>query len=319
MALFWAMNASALILTSPNDLTLALSPASPRAGAGFTATAKSFSFDTARANFRWFLNGKGIASGRGLTEQTFTAGKLGSQMKIGVAAASADGNFYEAGATVSVADIDFIIHALAYTPNFYRGAALPTPGSVVEIIAVPHLYSGGSRLNPQNLIYEWSLDNKPAQNQSGGGKSKLFLKLADVGSSEYVATVKVSTLSGGASAQKNARLKTYNPEIVFYETSALTGTKPEAITSFLGQAGSSFSILAEPFFFDLDSLKRALFAWKANGEKIAPPTEGVKNPRLLELAAPPDTESQTNFSFRIEDKEAIFQQAEAGLSVTAKP
>lgn len=319
LTLSFALQTSALTLSSPNDLILSISPSSPRAGASFTVTAKSFSFDTARANFRWFLNGKEVASGRGVVDQTFTAGKLGSQMEIRLAATSADGNFYETSAGIAIADIDFIINPLTYAPNFYRGAALPTPGSIVEIIALPHLYSVGARLNPQSLIYEWSLDDKPVLNQSGGGKNKLALKLADVGSSEYVVTVKVSSLSGGASTQKNARLKTYAPEILFYETSALTGTKPKAIALFLGRAGSSFSILAEPFFFDLDSLKRAVFTWKANGEKIAIPSDGVRNQKLLELTAPPDTESQTNFSLRVEDKEAIFQQAEATLQVTATP
>lgn len=317
--LAFALQTSALTLTSPNDLILSVSPSSPRAGASFTATAKSFSFDAARANFRWFLNGKEIAAGRGVVEQTFTAGKLGSQMAIRVAATSADGGFFETDATVSISDIDFVIHPLTHAPNFYRGAALPTPGSIVEIFAQPHLFSSGVRLSPSNLIYEWSLDDKPAQNQSGGGKNKLALKLADVGSSEYIVTLKVSTLSGSMSTQKSMRLKTYLPEILFYETSSLIGIRPQALSSFFGRAGSQFSILAEPFFFDSESLKRATFTWKANGEKIALPAEGVRNQKLLELTAPHDTESQTNFSLRIEDKNTVFQQAEATLQITTRP
>jgi len=61
LAFITAWHASALILTSPNDLVLSISPASPKAGQTITATAKSFAFDAARANFRWLLNGKEIA------------------------------------------------------------------------------------------------------------------------------------------------------------------------------------------------------------------------------------------------------------------
>ncbi|OGF63508.1 hypothetical protein A2926_02490 [Candidatus Giovannonibacteria bacterium RIFCSPLOWO2_01_FULL_44_40] len=315
-ALFLALNASALILTSPNDLVLSVSPASPRAGQVVTVTAKSFAFDAPRTNFRWTLNGKEIASGVGLVEQTFTAGALGSVMNITVRAVSADGLPYEAGVSVSIADIDFVVHSATYVPQFYRGAALPTPGSVVEVIAVPHLFRGGSRISQQNLIYEWSLDGKPVLSQSGGGRNKLALKLADVGGSSYLVTLKINTLDGVVFTQKSARIKTYEPEILFYETNALTGLKPQAILSFFGLAGSSFSILAEPFFFDLNSLKRSEVRWSANGEKIALTAE-PKNPRLLELTAPSGAESQTNFSLKIEDKEHIFQSAEAGLMVKA--
>ena len=283
LAFITAWHASALILTSPNDLVLSISPASPKAGQTITATAKSFAFDAARANFRWLLNGKEIASGRGLIEQTFTAGSLGSGMVIRAIATSIDGSVFETQTDVSVADIDFIIHPLAYTPAFYRGAALPTPGSVVEIIAVPHLFSGGAKLKLQNLIYEWSLDGKPVQNQSGGGKNKLVLRLADVGSSEYIVTLKTSSLGGVASTQKNIRIRTYQPEILFYEVNALTGIKPQAIVSFLGRAGNSFSILAEPFFFGLESLARAQIGWSANGEKFEQPAG--KNPNEFPTSA----------------------------------
>ena len=176
-----AFQAQAISLSLPNDLILTVSPTSPKAGENITASAKSFAFDAARAKFTWFLNGKQTASGVGLVEQTFAAGRFGSEINVRVTVISEDGNFYEAETNISVADIDFIIHSLTYTPSFYRGAALPTPGSVVEVIATPHLFRSGERLRPQNLIYEWSLDDKTVASQSVGGKNKLALKLADVG------------------------------------------------------------------------------------------------------------------------------------------
>ena len=179
---------------------------------------------------------------------------------------------------------------------------------------MPHLFTGGERLRAQNLIYEWSIDDKPFQNQSGGGKNKFSIKLADVGNSDYIVTLKVSTLDSKISSQKSARLKTTMPEILFYETNTLTGLKPMALNSFLGRAGDSFSILAEPFYFDLVSLARAKFNWSANG---AAADSSVKNPLLLELAAPANTDSQTIFDLKIEDSRALFQQTEASINISA--
>lgn len=312
-----ALRSHALLLSSPTDLTLNLKPESPRAGNEFTATAKSFVFEPARANFRWFLNGKEIASGRGLIEQTFTVGGLGSSMLIRVEATSAEGDAFAVQTAVFIGEIDFVIHPLTYTPVFYRGASLPTPGSIVEIFTLPHLFRNGSKIPMQNLIYEWSLDNKPVLNQSGEGRNKLVIQLADVGSSQYDVTLKTSSQNAEISFEKTLILKTYEPEVLFYETNSLTGVKTRAFSAFRTFSGSAFSIIAEPYYFDLASLAKAAVKWLANGEELKSAAGIVKNPLLLELSAPADTESQSNFSLSISDESTIFQRVEAALSVTA--
>lgn len=310
-----AHGALAQTLSSPNDFSLNVSPRSPRAGSSATVTARSFAFDGRRANFTWFLNGKRIDSGVGLSEKTFTAGKLGSEMNILVEAASAEGLSYEARAFVSVADIDFIINPLTYTPPFYRGAPLATPGSDVEIIAVPHLYSRNTRIGPQNLIYEWSLDKKPLPAQSGGEKNKILLRLADVRASEYEISLRVSAAGGEIFAEKDARVKTTAPEVIFYQTNPLTGFGSLALSSFFVRAGEQFSILAEPFYFSLNLLSGAELIWKANGEEIKPDGQ---NSRLLNLEAPAGTESGADISATIKDAKLLFQNAEGRLNVKAE-
>ncbi|MDP3934985.1 MAG: hypothetical protein Q8Q46_02105 [Candidatus Giovannonibacteria bacterium] len=309
-----ASRSHALLLSSPTDLTLTLSPESPRAGSKFTAEVKTFVFEPVRANFRWFLNGKEIVSGRGIVKEAFTAGTLGANMTIRVVATSAEGDVFETQTVVSIGDIDFILIPLTYTPSFYKGAALPTPGSLLEIFAVPHIFKAQNRLNSNNLIYEWSIDNQPLPDKSGEGKNALAVQLADVSGSEYDVMLKVSSLDRSAILQKHISIKTYEPEILFYETNSLTGLKPAALNSFSGRAGDSFSILAEPFYFDLASLARAKFNWSAGGVAAEP---NAKNPLLLELAAPANTDSQTAFNLKIEDRKTLFQQAEALINIYA--
>ena len=314
-----AWSAEALVVTLPGDLTLSFSPKSPRASGIFAAEAKSFAFDTVRANFTWFVNGKQVASGVGLKEQEFTAGKLGSLMTIRVVANSEDGLTYEAQAALAISDIDFIVNSLTYTPAFYRGAALPTPGSTIEIFAVPHLFRGGSRLSAQNLIYEWSLDNKPVLNQSGGGKNILTIDLADVGGSNYTVGLKISTSDSSLTSEKTISLKTYQPEVLFYEVSSLMGVRPLASNSFSVRAGNPFSVVAEPYYLSLNSIKSAKVEWRADGKIISQPTggEALENPWLLELTSPADSESQSVLSFKFEDARKIFQRAGATLQITA--
>ena len=311
LAIAWQVNA--LTLSSPTDLTLKTSVKFPKAGEAFKVEAQSFAFDLTRARINWFLNGKLIASGTGLRAQEFTASELGSVMNIRVTAISEEGVGYESLLSIFINDIDLILRPLTYTPNFYRGSPLPTPGSLAEVIAIPHIFRNGTRVSAANLIYEWKVDNTFLRNESGGGKNKLLLELADVGGGSYIVSVKVSLPGSGASAERTIRVKTASPEILFYKTSPLTGIRPLAFSGLGISAGEKISVSAEPYFFDLASLAKAAFSWLADGA----PLENVKNPRVLELEAPAGSDSQGTFNLKIEDKKTIFQNADANLSITS--
>ncbi len=315
-----SQNAYALTLASPTDLVLKTSVKFPKSGETFRVEAQSFAFDLTRANVDWFLNGKLVASGRGLRAQEFTASNLGSVMNIEAVAISEEGLEYETSLFAAINDADLILRPLTYAPAFYRGSPLSTPGSQIEIIALPHVFRNGARVSAANLIYEWKIDNTFLGNESGGGKNKLTLALADVSGSDYIVSVKVSLPAGqaglpgsGAAAERNVRIKTVNPEILFYQTNSLTGIRPFAFSSLKVSAGEKISISAEPYFFDLASLAKAAFSWLADG---APLTD-IKNPRVLELETPAGTDSQGVFNLKIEDKKTIFQNADANLSITS--
>src|SRR3989344_5422105 len=81
------------------DLTLEVFPPSPQPGAAFTVRAQSFAFDTAKAQFRWLVNGKETISGAGITEQTYALGGPGSELDIRVVAVSGNGDSFQAEAT----------------------------------------------------------------------------------------------------------------------------------------------------------------------------------------------------------------------------
>jgi len=295
------------------DLSLNVSPQYPSAGENFTVKAKSFTFDPVRANFQWLLNGKIVSSGKGLSEQIFTASKLGSQMTIKAVATMNGGSSFGAQIIVNVADIDLIASPLTYTPLFYRGYSFASPGAVVEIYAVPHLFSGGARIAPKNLIYEWFVDGNKFSAKSGEGKNKFILDTWDAGNASYDIGLKVSSSGGSISVQKNIRIRPQNPQVLFYEINKLTGRKNLAHSSFFLRSGETLSVLAEPYFFGLASLNRAAVSWNANGNVIDTTSE---NPKILEVTAPENSISSTNFGSSIEDAKTIYQRAAAELTIT---
>lgn len=295
------------------QLTLSSSPASPTQGQVFTVEAKTYSTDPLRSNFRWLLNGKLIASGLGITSQTFTAANLGATMKIDVSLTTPDGQVFSKSLTIYIGDVDLIINPLTYVPSFYRGSPLASAAGSVEVYAVPHLYSSGAKIASQNLIYEWYLNDEKIGNQSGQGRDKMIFSLFDSGGTTYSVKLKVSSISGSVTAGKSLTIKPFDPQIIFYKTDPLLGHSKKSRVSFEIQGGQNASVLAEPYFFGLNSLSSAAVIWTADGKEFKQPQD--KNPFLLEIAAPQNAVSLTNFSLTINDKRTIHQNSAGQFNI----
>ena len=301
----------AVFAQEENNLFLIISPSSPIPNQGYSVEVKSFVFDQSQAYFEWFKDGKKIDEGTGIVKKVFAGEKVGSRTVISVSA-SADDKFYEALANISVNDIDFIINPFTYTPFGYRGAALATPGSSVEIYAVPHIFSGGRRLGTTGLTYEWVLDGSSVQEQSGRGKNKLTISFPKIPQGDV--SVALNVFSGEQLvAQKSETVSIYSPQVIFYETNSLLGKSARAISELIAPPGAQFALAVEPFFFDFNSIIRGAISWLANGSKIEPAR--ADNLFVLELNSPQDEESESNILFKIEDEKNIFQKKEGRINI----
>src|SRR3989338_4443415 len=316
MALSVPLGAFAISFSSQAEMSLAVSPEFPRPGENIKVGVRSYVFDTLRANMQWYLNGKVVASGRGVAEQIFTADKVGSVMTIRVEAIAADGATYETSAVIPISDIDLIARALTYAPKSYRGTTLPTPGSVLEVYATPYLYAGGAKLAAKNLIYEWSVNDQKISAQSGGGRVKLRAALPNLSGGEIKVSLKASNLSGSVYAVRSMKIAMKSPEVVFYKNDSLTGRGVSALFNLRIPAGSAFSVIAEPYFMAMDSLSKAAILWKVGGLDI---TQASETPRILEISAPKDSSGgSTDFAVSIADATKLFQKAVGNLTVFAQ-
>src|SRR3989344_4489556 len=300
----------AQVAFAQSSLLLTVSPQTPSPGQAFSVSAQSFVFDATRADFTWYQNGKLVASGVGKRTQNFTAPAVGGSLTIRVIAVSSDGLTFEENLVIHPADIDFILHAGTYTPPFYRGAALFTPGSRVELYAIPNAAVGRTKLNPQSLIYEWQLDEQKIIEQSGKGKNRLAFTTPDFWGNHHDIVLTVFAPSGDLIAERNFLIEPRLPMILFYPFNVLTGISKTARSLFTASPGERVGILAEPYFFDTSVVRGGIFEWKEVG-KILPPQR--TNPRLLEIQTPATSEGefQTSFFLELKDATRIFQQATA--------
>ena len=102
----------AQVAFAQSSLLLTVSPATPSPGQSFSVSTQSFVFDAGSANFKWYQDGKLVASGVGKRTQNFVAPAVEGSLTIRVVAVSSDGLTFEESIVVNPADIDFISSAV---------------------------------------------------------------------------------------------------------------------------------------------------------------------------------------------------------------
>lgn len=311
---FWVGFSVGAATTQPSELTFSISPNFPKAGESFTVEARSSTVDAMRSSFQWYLNGKLVASGVGVISQTFIASKIGSVMSIDIKLNASDGRVFSRNLMVHVSDVDLIVRPATYVPYNYRGSSLATAPGILEVYALPHLFStSGARLKAEDLFYEWSLNGSPLKKESGYSKSKILIEMPDTAGLYYTIKLKVSNSSNVIAATKTVTVPTEKSHILFYQTDPLTGRSSLSNISFNVVGGNNISIIAEPYFFGINSLARATFTWTADGVEFKQTEE--KNPLLLEIVAPQNAAVLTNFSLLINDKKTLHQHNNAMLNI----
>ena len=155
-------------------------PSSPKPGETIDLSIESFVFDINRSSISWYGNGKLITQGVGEKTASVVAGKAGSRLTIEVYALAPGGKKYQVSRTITASSVDLIFEGITYTPPFYKGLSLYTPGADVRVVAFPDLYSGGALLDANKLIYTWKVNGKVLGDDSGYGKKSLLIKGATI-------------------------------------------------------------------------------------------------------------------------------------------
>lgn len=232
----------------------------------------SFSIDLNRSNISWFINGKLIKKGIGEKTFSFTTGGVGETSKISASVSS--GILGSVAQTISFtpSEVDLLWEAIGvYTPPFYKGKALPTPQSLIKVIAFPHLkISGGNEIKNNSLVYKWKKNSKykDFNNQSGYGRNSVVFRRALLRQTEIV-EVEVSSKSGGLNGYARLFLGQYSPDIIFYEQNPVEGVLYEkALGNEFDMKNSETTIVAEPYFFSTSSREgdSLLFEWRLNNK-----------------------------------------------------
>jgi len=248
-------------------LNITFMPSYPLPGSRVSAGINTYSFDMNRARYVWQIDGKTVSDGNE-RYVSFDAPAFGKEKEISVFATAADGGKYVQTVTMRGNDVDLLWESLSSAPAWYRGKVLPVPDSMVKVIAVPYLFSGGALLKSSDLTYEWSLNGKKRLTESGVGRD--FFVFFVNGYDESLINLTVSNSANDTVVGKvfNFKVENNKPKVLFYEDNPLEGIKYNQALSenFLltqGEAG----IRAEPFYFS--GPEKLSYEWIMNSKKIS--------------------------------------------------
>lgn len=272
------------IPTLPEPLSLRITPESPSPGQTFRVVAHTPTFTTYTTDYVWTINGVEDSARSGLGKNTIelvAPRSVGSTIRIGVEATSADGRKNAITRLVTVSELTLAWNAETYVPLWYAGKALPSRGSVVRIVAFPEMTIEGRRVAPESLIYRWNVDER--ENVKVGRGERVFrVRVTESPYISHQVSVIVEDLGGNVRKARSVFISPTEPRAAIYTISPLGGVEARrALESFAVKERGALDFAVEPFFFPVHSKNELAYEW--NIPSAAVEGEGAGQPHILTL------------------------------------
>lgn len=294
-----------------SELSIELIPEYPRPNENVYLRLSLYTADLNSADIFWYKNDKLEASGKGLVTYQFRAGNVGEKTKIEILVRLLGGKSFSRVINFNPAGVDLVWEASSYTPPFYRGKALHSYQGFLKIVALPDFMKNNVRISPDKLIYEWSNDTETYLEQSGYGKSVLYLNGSILGRDEKI-NVLVKDIEGTLVASNSVTVSPVDPQIIFYENNPYYGYIFEnALKKEVSMKDEEFQILAVPFYFSKERNGMLKYEWRLNGNK----EDGLTNSRTAIFRKPENEAGFSTISVNIENTVRILQSASQNLTI----
>lgn len=250
-----------------------ISPLFPVPGSTFTASLSDYAVGNSGGGVTWRFDGVLQPS---LTNQrtiTVTAPDVGKRLVIEARSVTAEGVAVSGSSTIRPHYVDLIVEPQTRTPTFYKGRALPTTESQVNVTAIVN----AGAIPPADLIYRWSVDGGVLFGGPVRGQSQVSFAMP-IGIANL--TLEVERAGEGTLGRRSVTLLPSEPTLRFYEVSPLYGLRTRP-TQTLGIIGNSTTVRAEPYFLDLRTYNAPDIAvWEINN---ATANGGSANPYDITL------------------------------------
>lgn len=271
--LLMLMPAASIAQQLPADreaLQLSVTPRHPGPKQNVRIGIESFSFNIDRSTISWFLDEELVARDPGRRTFTFQTGPVGSRSVVDVVIDTPLGTQVSRRVVVRPSHVALLWEAETYTPPFYQGKALYTPGSVIKLVAFATMVSAeGRTYTPNELVYTWEKDGRPLRQFSGAGEAVLRI-INDTFIRPFTIAVEVKAPDNQI-ATRRIRIESVQPMVELYHNDPLLGIRyGEAVGSRFVLEEEEAALVAEPYFFAVNARDSGnlRYNWRLNNERI---------------------------------------------------
>ncbi len=253
-------------------LSLTSSPLTPQPNSIITVTANLLGIiNVNNSDYTWFLNSvrQKEASGPNKNILTFQAGNLGAVHKVSVSILMPSGDNLSDSISLTVSDFDLTWGASSQAPASYRGKLLPTQNSIIGLSALPFIYRPGTKtlINSNNLIFNWTVDDKFSTGNSGIGKSDFIFRVNDFAGVSKSVQLEIKTPDNAVSLIKNAAIPIVRPQTLIYFADAKTNLPYGAALKNSIIKSMNLNFIAQNYFFNTPS-KDLKWQWFINNQEV---------------------------------------------------
>lgn len=245
-----------------------LKPKYPLAGERVKATLNAPSLDVDTALISWVVDGKVVQQSYSGKDFEFDAGKVGDHMIIQVNAEDGAHKKITTKRDLYISDLVVTWEGMTYTPPFYKGRSLASPGSYVTLSAIPSVTkSNGSLYDKKELSYVWKSGGASVPKITGFGKHSVIFQNENP-YNLYNIYLEVKDPSGEIRATKSLIIPNTQPVVYLYEDNPYGIYYDRVIGSVYGIYQKEATVVAEPYFMSASSRIDPVltYTWTVGGE-----------------------------------------------------
>ena len=271
-----------------------------------TASINDYSIPDTISSINWMLDGKNLAESKNQRNITFNLKKIGQNSVVEAFLETTNHKTFSVKKVISPVYLDIIIEPQTRTPSFYKGRALPSTYSTINLTAIVN----GDLDNADKYLYNWSLNDMRIDGGTiiGGYKVSTQIPLT----SFNVVSLSITDKSNKLIARKSIDIPTVDPILLFYTVNSLYGVGNIPIKDKLTFSGESVVVKAEPYYLDIKTYNQPQIAeWKVDGTRRL---SRQNNPYEITFSGN-DRFKKAKVNFHVRSLTQILQGAEANFKI----
>ncbi len=292
-------------------INIKVSPPNPKPGQMVNVFVESFSTDLNGANIVWIVDGKNFAQGTGKKSIDIQAPVLGKSIQVMAVIQTVEKAEVKKVFFLKSGDVDLVWESDGFVPPLYEGRGSYGYQNQIRVHAIPHLSDGkNGEIEPQTLLYKWKVNGKVQLNQSGYGKQTLSLR--EELPKDLDIEIEVTTKEGLEKAVEDITLSPGEPNVSFYEESALYGVLYNRAFQKNAQLSTQeITIRAVPYSFSVNADSPLSYLWSINNEERS----DLEAQESIILRTRGGTEGTSNIALDVRSEDNILQGARAAVSL----